>query len=463
MPVALTTYSHSIDLVAHADAGDALDAAAGLGDDVGDGDALEDPYAELARALGECGRQVDGVDPAVAGYVEAGQQVVGLRPGEQRVHLGGGDLVDLQAEVALERGDPAVLLQPVGVRRRLDQPHRLEAGGLAGLGLQPGVQLAGVQPHRRRRLRERPEARHQPRRVPRRAAGQPVALEEDHVAAPPEVGEVVGDRGTDDAAPDDDDAGTGGEFGSHGSTLSEGRVPHAARWRCLRHTTRSEADAPGDPRLVVGDALASCPTAAPLGSATAERGPRPLEAAGAGGTPSTRCYWRAEPTPRPTLDRGRMAPPHPLNAAAVMRGDADRLQTHQVRLLRPPGPRRVDADQVLATEPPELDVVGEPVERRALRPVQRDRRASPWPAARRCRSRWSCPRRACRSRGASMYAALPSSAAWCRTQACMSERGRHWRYTGVAVPPGQAVIASRTRTWSRCPSLPSRVTTTSGR
>ncbi len=160
------------------------------------------------------------------------------------------DLLDLQPEVPLEGGDPAVLLQAVRVGRRLDQPDRLEAGGLPGLLLQPRVEVAGVQPDRGRGLRGRPEAGHQARGVPGGAGGEPVALEQEHVG-PAGVGEVVGDGAADDAAADDDDAGTVGEFGSHGSTVSEG----LARWSwSALHTTCERLPAPtdsscGSPRL----------------------------------------------------------------------------------------------------------------------------------------------------------------------------------------------------------------------
>jgi hypothetical protein len=94
------------------------------------------------------------------------------------------------------------------VGRRLDEAHLLEPGGLAGLGLEGAVQLARVLTHGHRRLAHGTEAGHQPGRVPRRARGQPVALEEQHVG-PSELTEVVGDRGADDAAADDHDAGAG--------------------------------------------------------------------------------------------------------------------------------------------------------------------------------------------------------------------------------------------------------------
>ena len=169
-------------------------------------DPLDDSHAEVLRAAGQRLGEVDRVDPAVAGDVEAGQQVVGLRPGEEVGHLLRPDLLDLEPEVALEGGDPAVLVQPVGVGRGLDQPDRLEARRDPGLGLEPRVEVTGVQPDPGAGLRGRPEARHQPGRVPRRTAGEPVALQHDDVG-PALVGEVVGDRAPDHAAPDDDDTG----------------------------------------------------------------------------------------------------------------------------------------------------------------------------------------------------------------------------------------------------------------
>ena len=172
--------------------------------------AFDDGDAEVLRAASQRLGQVDRVDPTVAGHVEAGEQVVGARPGEQLGHLARPDLLDLEPEVALERRHPAVLVEPVGVGRRLDQPHRLEPGRHPGLGLEPRIEVAAVEPDARAGLRRRAEAGHQPGRVPRRTAGQPVTLQQSDVG-PPLVGEVVGDRAPDHAAPDDDDAGAVGQ------------------------------------------------------------------------------------------------------------------------------------------------------------------------------------------------------------------------------------------------------------
>jgi hypothetical protein len=186
-----------------------------LGDNAFRGDALDDPDAELLGAAGQGHGEVDRVDPPIAGHIEAREQVVGLGQRELLGDLARADLVDLQALSALERGDPAVFVQSARVGGGLDEPDRLEPGGQAGLGLQPGVEIAAVEPDRRRGVRRRAETRHQPGRVPGRAGGEPVALQDDDVG-PAQVGQVVGDRRADDSPADDDDAGPGGQVGGPG-------------------------------------------------------------------------------------------------------------------------------------------------------------------------------------------------------------------------------------------------------
>ena len=72
--------------------------------------------------------------------------------------------------------------------------------------------------------RGRAERDHEPGRVPRRARGEPVALEEDDVL-PAHVGQVVGDRAADDAAADDDDAGAVGDGGARHESQGNTRRP----------------------------------------------------------------------------------------------------------------------------------------------------------------------------------------------------------------------------------------------
>lgn len=118
--------------------------------------------------------------------------------------------MDLKPLGALEGGDPAVFVQASLVGGCLDEPNRLETGGQAGLGFEPGVEIAAVEADRGRGVRRRAEAGHQAGRVPGGAGGESVAFEDDDVG-PAEVGEVIGDRGADDPAPDDDDSGSFGQ------------------------------------------------------------------------------------------------------------------------------------------------------------------------------------------------------------------------------------------------------------
>ena len=77
------------------------------------GDALDDGRALLSRTLGQCHRHVDRVGPAVLFHVEPGEHIIGTRQREQVSYLSGRDLVHVDAAVAVERADPAVLLQPI--------------------------------------------------------------------------------------------------------------------------------------------------------------------------------------------------------------------------------------------------------------------------------------------------------------------------------------------------------------
>ena len=121
-------------------------------------------------------------------------------------------------------------------------PTGLKPVATPGLGLEPGVEVARGQPQPGARLARGPEAGHEPRGVPRRARGQPVALQDEHVGDP-EVGQVVGDRGADDTPTDDDDPRPSGQarppsltrdgraargVGRHGGALGRGGAAHPA-------------------------------------------------------------------------------------------------------------------------------------------------------------------------------------------------------------------------------------------
>ena len=79
--------------------------------------------------------------------MEAGQDVVGPGQGEHLKHLGGGNLVNVDATGSVEGGDPSVLLEAVGVGCQFDESDRHEPGGQTGFGLEPTVEVSGVFPH----------------------------------------------------------------------------------------------------------------------------------------------------------------------------------------------------------------------------------------------------------------------------------------------------------------------------
>ena len=190
--------------------------------------ALEHRRALQARALRQSHRHVDRVGAAVLGHVEAGEHVVDTCDGEHLLHLAGGDLLHVDAAVPVERRHAAVLLQARGVGRDLDEADGCEPGRLPGLGLEPRVEVARVLPELGRGLRGRPEGDHEAGRVPRGAGREPVSLEQ-HRVGPAELGQVVRDRGADDTAADDHDAGTGGENGiRHGGSVRGPVVAYAA-------------------------------------------------------------------------------------------------------------------------------------------------------------------------------------------------------------------------------------------
>ena len=93
--------------------------------------------------------------------------------------------------------------KPRLARRHGDRADLLEARGLAGLALEPLVQLRGVLRQARQVLR-RAQLADQAGGMPGRAAREPLAFEQQHVGAAA-FGQMVGNAAADDAAADDDD------------------------------------------------------------------------------------------------------------------------------------------------------------------------------------------------------------------------------------------------------------------
>ena len=187
--------------------------------------ALQDRHALHARALGEGHRGVDRIHAAVLRHVEASEQVVGARWREEVGHLARRDLVHLGAAESVEGRDAAILLEPTLIGSDLDEADGGEAGRLPGLGLQPGVEIARVVAHASRRLGEGPEGHHESGRVPGRARGEPVALEQERLGPPAHVPQVVGNGGPDDPPADDDHSCARRQFRSLGHGARRYRLP----------------------------------------------------------------------------------------------------------------------------------------------------------------------------------------------------------------------------------------------
>ena len=101
-----------------------------------DAHTFDDLHAPLLRPSRQRHRQVDGVHAAVARDEEAGEQVVGAGQREPLGDIRGPDLVNLQPVQALERRNPTVFVQSIGVGGRLDEPHGLESRRQTGIGFE---------------------------------------------------------------------------------------------------------------------------------------------------------------------------------------------------------------------------------------------------------------------------------------------------------------------------------------
>src|SRR5262245_37679759 len=140
----------------------------------------------------------------------------------------GRDLLAIASAIAIERRNPAVLLESIRIGGGLDESALAKPRALAGLGLEPRVEIARVLAHLRRGLRRRAERDDEPRRVPRGARCQAIALDQDHVG-PAHVREVICD-GTSDHTAADHDGACGCRYG-HARTQDTARPGRLAPWR----------------------------------------------------------------------------------------------------------------------------------------------------------------------------------------------------------------------------------------
>src|SRR5690606_32177585 len=106
--------------------------------------ALDDPGAVLAGAFGQGLGDVDRVGLAVGRDADGAGEVADLDQRVQRARLGRGQLLDLETAGAPERR-LALQLDQTGLgARECDAAVLLEAGRLAGLRLEPEVELGGI-------------------------------------------------------------------------------------------------------------------------------------------------------------------------------------------------------------------------------------------------------------------------------------------------------------------------------
>jgi hypothetical protein len=165
--------------------------------------------AALPCALDERIGDVERIDLAVRRHELAAEHVIDAQQRPALLDLGGRQVERRHAE-ALRRRDVAT--DEFEAHRRQRDRHRAVlavAGGLAGLGLERLEQRGGVLRELGLRLRIAQLA-DDAGRMPGGAAGEAVALEQ-HGIADAVPGQVVEDRGADDAAAHDDHARTFGE------------------------------------------------------------------------------------------------------------------------------------------------------------------------------------------------------------------------------------------------------------
>src|SRR5439155_14557114 len=193
--------------------------------DPGDLDVLADPDAARPRAPGERRRDVGGVGLAVAGDPDRAGQIVGAHQRPAPGRLAEADLLRLDAEAPRHGGGALELDQALrGVRHR-EAPATLPPGGLSGLRLERGVELRAVADELRH-VGGGAKLADEARRVPRGAARERPALEQDDVA-PAEAGQVIGGAAADDAAADDDGPRVGGQAGGHAVRPATATGPHS--------------------------------------------------------------------------------------------------------------------------------------------------------------------------------------------------------------------------------------------
>src|ERR1700746_3777401 len=163
-----------------------------------------DAHTAHARAACQRRRRVDRVGPPVLRQIHRAHDIVDCEQRPALTRFARGEDLDLETVAACHRSAALQLLEPWCARCDRHRADLAKAGRLAGLALEPFIELGRV-------LGETGEIvsgaqlPDEPRGMPGRAAGQLPPLEQQYVAAAA-PGEMVGDAAADDAAADDDDA-----------------------------------------------------------------------------------------------------------------------------------------------------------------------------------------------------------------------------------------------------------------
>ena len=170
----------------------------------------EDVAAAAPRPVSHREGELGGIEITVGGKPGAPQHAVRGHQREHLLRIVRRDQLQGQPERLGPAGLAAKLLHPLLAGGEADPAALGPAGVELRLVLQPAVELHRVHHHLRQRDRAAQLA-NEPRRVERRAGGELVAVEQDHVV-PAQLGEVVGDRGPADPAADDHAARTRGKL-----------------------------------------------------------------------------------------------------------------------------------------------------------------------------------------------------------------------------------------------------------
>ena len=171
------------------------------------GDAFDDSGAMAAGAPRQRLGHVRGRGLPVRRHEGRPDQIAGLDRRPQGLGLGRRQQVHVEAEGPGGGRLTAELGPALRRRGEAEAPRLAPAGCKAGLGLQPFVEIDGG-PQQLGDRGRRAELADQPGGVPRRAAGQLAALDQDDVGLVV-TGQMIGDGAADDAAADDDDFGVG--------------------------------------------------------------------------------------------------------------------------------------------------------------------------------------------------------------------------------------------------------------